>query len=213
MFKNITIFFCLLLITLTSYAESNSNLIKVYVTKVIDGDTIRFIKQDDSTEIKGRLYGIDAPELKQDFGTISKNELSKLILNQYVYIKPKDIDRYNRFVIDIYVNDVYINELLVKTGHAWSYKQYNNNSKLFNDAEKAARLGRVGLWNTVFPIYPPDWRKLKLYGTLSNPNCNVLLNCSNLNNCKEATYLLNICKFAHLDRNDDGVPCESLCTN
>ena len=48
------------------------------VVKVSDGDTITVLTQNKES-IKVRLYGIDAPETKQDFGKASKQYLSSLI--------------------------------------------------------------------------------------------------------------------------------------
>ena len=54
------------------------------VIKVIDGDTI--IVLDGAKKRKVRLVGIDAPELKQNFGLKSKQELSGLIDRKRVKI-------------------------------------------------------------------------------------------------------------------------------
>jgi hypothetical protein len=35
--------------------------------------------------------------------------------------------------------------------------------------------------------------------------------CSEMANCEEATFYLNQCGVKKLDRDNDGVPCESLC--
>lgn len=41
--------------------------------------------------------------------------------------------------------------------------------------------------------------------------CGTKRYCSQMNSCSEAKYYLNTCGVASLDRNNDGVPCESLC--
>ncbi len=35
--------------------------------------------------------------------------------------------------------------------------------------------------------------------------------CSNISSCEEAYYLLEHCGLRRLDRDRDGIPCESLC--
>lgn len=35
--------------------------------------------------------------------------------------------------------------------------------------------------------------------------------CKELRSCKEAKFFLNTCGHSNLDRDDDGIPCESLC--
>jgi endonuclease YncB( thermonuclease family) len=216
MFKNIIAFLVLALNLNYCFADNNLNLIKVYVTDVQDGDTITFIKSiNDSKRIavKGRLYGIDAPELQQEFGTESKNELRKLILNKEVYMNESSIDMYGRSIVKIFLNEVYINEKLVKDGFAWSYKEYNDNNTLLNTAEIEARSKRLGLWNTQSPIYPSHWRKLRKLGNsvVINDKCDYTISCSKIKTCQEAMYLLNECNFYFLDKNNDGIPCETLC--
>ena len=47
-------------------------------------------------QTKVRLYGIDAPEKKQDYGQRSKQFLASLIAGQMVEVEPKGKDRYKR---------------------------------------------------------------------------------------------------------------------
>jgi len=47
------------------------NILAGKVVRVADGDTITIL-DDDNTQIKIRLYGIDCPESCQDFGTVAK---------------------------------------------------------------------------------------------------------------------------------------------
>lgn len=216
MSKNIIAFLILILNLNYSLAENNLNLIKVYVSEVQDGDTITFIKTNkDSKRIvmRGRLYGIDAPELQQEFGNEAKEQLHKLILNKEVYINEESYDIYGRTIIKIFLNGIYINEELVKTGYAWSYKEYNKNNIILNTAEIEARSKKLGLWNNQNPIYPPNWRKFKKLGNsiVVNEKCDYTLTCNKIKTCYQATYLLNECNFYFLDKNNDGIPCESLC--
>ena len=51
-----------------------------YVVKVSDGDSF-FMKQN-GKKIRVRMYGIDAPELKQKHGKESKKYLEELILGK-----------------------------------------------------------------------------------------------------------------------------------
>ncbi len=55
----------------------------VFVTGIIDGDTFKGLTKD-KKEIKFRIYGIDAPEKKQAFGTKSKEYLADLIFGKTV---------------------------------------------------------------------------------------------------------------------------------
>ena len=49
----------------------------VKVVKISDGDTITVLNGKEQTKV--RLYGIDAPELKQPYGKKSKQFLANLI--------------------------------------------------------------------------------------------------------------------------------------
>ncbi|EAL3929264.1 thermonuclease, partial [Campylobacter upsaliensis] len=75
------------------------------VSRVIDGDTIELLAKTSKTnpynhitKLKIRLYGIDAPELKQAYGKEAKEFLSALVLKQEVSLIIENKDKYDRFV-------------------------------------------------------------------------------------------------------------------
>lgn len=221
--------FLLIFISNTSLAST----IDAQIIKVYDGDTVTFIVNSDINELnksrgidptkfKARFYGIDAPELNQEFGKNSRDYLSDLILNKVVKLESVPIDKsgnivdiYGRFIVKVYHNDEYINLKMVENGLAWSYTKYNNNDPILNEAQEKAKFNLLGLWNTNnTPIKPEDWRKLKKDGIFISdlgPNCDYKLSCISIKNCEEAMYLFNECGFTHLDADNDGVPCENLC--
>lgn len=218
MFKKIIISLILILNLSACLATETENLylITAYVSDVHDGDTITYIKTNKDKKkivLKGRLYGIDAPELQQEFGNESKEYLSELILNQNIYIHEMSTDIYGRSIVKLFIDEIYINEALVRLGYAWSYKEYNNNNFILNEAETKARTNRLGLWNTSSPIYPSHWRKLRKFGNsiVINSNCDYTVTCSKIKTCDEAMRLLNECNFYFLDGNADGIPCETVC--
>ena len=75
-----------LMIMMFSVNIFSANMYKVLY--VSDGDTVAVKKIENNKEtgnlIKVRLYGIDAPELKQDYGYASKEFLMKLIRGKTV---------------------------------------------------------------------------------------------------------------------------------
>ena len=79
----ITITIAPLLSSLTAQAKFLTPSGKVI--KVSDGDTITVLQ--DKRQIKVRLYGIDAPELKQPYGKKSKQFLSNLITGKIAEVK------------------------------------------------------------------------------------------------------------------------------
>lgn len=58
---------------------------------------------------------------KQRYGIESKENLSSLIENQFVFVKIIDIDRYGRVSGYVYINGKNINLEQVKSGYAWTY--------------------------------------------------------------------------------------------
>lgn len=128
------------------------------VVSVADGDTITIIENLDNGRFKIRLYGIDAPEKKQDFGQKAKQHLSSLIFNKEVKIKFTEIDRYGRIVGKVYLNDIEINIEMLKAGMAWHYSRYDQTSTYIT-AEKQARKNGIGLWSMKNPIPPWNFRR------------------------------------------------------
>ena len=83
-------------------------------------------------EIKVRLSGIDTPEIKPRLNIINREEhikkakeardfLSNLILNKIIYVKLYHNDKYGRPLVDIYYNDIHLNNLLLEKGFANKY--------------------------------------------------------------------------------------------
>ena len=130
------------------------------VVSVTDGDTITIIENLDNGRFKIRLYGIDAPEKKQDFGQKAKQHLSSLIFNKVVKIKFTEIDRYGRIVGKIFLNDIEINIEMLKAGLAWHYSRYDQTSTYIN-AEKQERTEKRGIWSIKNSIPPWEYRKHK----------------------------------------------------
>lgn len=128
------------------------------VVSVADGDTITIIENLDNGRFKIRLYGIDAPEKKQDFGQKAKQYLSSLIFNKEVKIKFTEIDRYGRIIGKVYLNDIEINIEMLKAGMAWHYSRYDQTSAYIT-AEKQARKNGIGLWSMKNPIPPWNFRR------------------------------------------------------
>ncbi len=126
--------------------------------RIIDGDTIH-IKSD-----KIRLHGIDAPETKQTCkindevwfcGKQSTKELKNLINKQEVKCITNDVDIYNRFVAICYVNEININQWMVKSGWAIAYRYYSTDYII---EEKYARDNELGIWKSEF-LKPYAYRK------------------------------------------------------
>lgn len=141
-----------LLLTLIPPTSALALIVKVI--SVHDGDTITVLSGKEQTKV--RLYGIDAPEKKQDYGQRSKQFLANLIAGQMVEVEPKGKDRYKRTLGNIYYKGQNINAQMVLNGYAWAYVKY---SKIYVDQEKLARENKRGLWQSSNPTPPWEWRK------------------------------------------------------
>ncbi len=128
------------------------------VVSVSDGDTIKVL-HDGKVE-KIRLYGIDTPEKAQDFGQKAKALTSSLVAGRNVEVQQKDVDRYGRIVGLVTIDGRNLNELIVRNGYAWVYRQYCQ-EKFCADwikTEATAKQLKKGMWSDPHIIPPWEWR-------------------------------------------------------
>lgn len=124
---------------------------EVRVVRVIDGDTF---------EIEGgervRLIGIDTPESVKPnapvecYGKEASEYLKSLVEGKMVRLERDrtERDRYARLLRYAYLEDVFINEKLVREGYAESV-EYRPDTKFqdrLDEAEQNAKDKRVGRW-------------------------------------------------------------------
>ncbi|RFC33240.1 MAG: Endonuclease YncB, thermonuclease family [Candidatus Nitrotoga sp. SPKER] len=183
------------------------------VIAVVDGDTVLILR--DNMPIKVRLAEIDAPEKTQAFGEESKQSLAELVLNKQVHVDSRAIDDYGRLVALITIDGLNISYEQVQRGMAWMYSRFNKSEVLLglqNGAKKAKR----GLWMQTDPIPPNKWRKdnavPQKHDVAQNDSCGSKRYCSQMSSCNEANFYLSQCNVKTLDRDNDGVPCENLCS-
>lgn len=125
------------------------------VISIHDGDTITILQN--KQQIKVRLFGIDAPELKQPYGKKSKQFLANLIADEVVEVDENGKDRYKRTIGTVYLNGADINAQMVANGYAWAYRKF---SKKYTAQESQAKKQGLGLWRDKEPIPPWEWRRL-----------------------------------------------------
>lgn len=130
---------------------------QVYVSRVIDGDTIEL---DDGRKI--RYLGIDTPETVHPsknvecFGPEASSINKQLVLNKKIriYKGKKDKDIYNRYLRYIVIDsneELLVNDYLVKNGYATVNRKYqsDNLNKIYEillSSEKLASSAKKGLW-------------------------------------------------------------------
>lgn len=141
----------------TTTDEGPESSIEARVTKVIDGDSIK-AKDAEGKEYEIQIEGTDAPELKQAYGPESADALKKLVSEKSIRVTWKKKDNFERLLAQVYVGDDHINALMIRGGHAWHFKRYNQ-SKELAAFETQAREEKLGLWKTDAPQAPWDYRK------------------------------------------------------
>lgn len=126
------------------------------VVGVHDGDSITVLTAA-KEQLKVRLEGIDAPELKQPYGRAAKNALSDMVFGREVTLNVIGTDRYDRTLARVLVGEVDVNLQMVKLGLAWRYDKYSKEQALL-DAQNAAKAAKTGLWAGADPVPPWEWR-------------------------------------------------------
>ena len=130
---------------------------KVKVISVKDGDTIEVLVDGKAERI--RLFAIDCPESSQPFGKAAKKFTSDLCFGKFVSVVAQaERDQYKRILSTVYVDNICLNEELLKAGYAWHYKRYSNNEQ-YAAMENQARAEHLGLWQDKYPIAPWKWRR------------------------------------------------------
>jgi endonuclease YncB( thermonuclease family) len=74
------------------------------VVGISDGDTLTVLTAEEG-QVTLRLYGIDAPETGQSFGSRAKQTASALAFGKVVTVRPRDTDRYGRTVAEVILPD------------------------------------------------------------------------------------------------------------
>ncbi|MDG4886849.1 thermonuclease family protein [Mesorhizobium sp. WSM4887] len=202
------------------------------VASVIDGDTIEVHGQ------RIRFNGIDAPESKQycddakgfeyPCGRRSAEALDSFLASS----RPVDCtfvtwDRYHRYVGDCRRADgTPVAAWMVEHGQALDWPRYSHGAYASEQAK--AEAAKIGLWVGNFQT-PWDWRASHADGTAPASQPLPLINrklvaqgatyscvprryCSQISSCAEAQWYLHNCSWGRkLDRDGDGVACETLC--
>jgi endonuclease YncB( thermonuclease family) len=133
---------------------------KVAITHVSDGDSLR------SGKLRIRLFGIDAPEKKQqctgtdgakwDCGTAAEKALTALVASApQLQCDLIDVDRYGRVLMRCFAGKTDLGAALVRAGLALAYRQY---SFIYSADEDSAKTAKLGMWAGSFTA-PWAWRR------------------------------------------------------
>lgn len=125
----------------------------------VDGDTARFLNQNEET-MKTRFLAIDTPETvhptkeEEPFGKEASDYTCEMLTNakeiKLEYDENSDeTDYYGRKLAWIFVDDVLLQDLLVKKGYAevtYLYDDYKYTT-LLQDSELTAKTKKIGIWS------------------------------------------------------------------
>lgn len=133
------------------------NEIKGKVVSVIDGNTVELVT-DQSESYKILLFGIDSPELGQEYGEKAQKFLQNMALDKNVNVKIQGKDRWgNRLGIVLIEGKVDPRLELLQAGLAWT-TEINPIQELESIKEKAREKGK-GLWKEKDPTPPWTYRR------------------------------------------------------
>lgn len=196
------------------------------VVAIADGDTLTLLTPE-RQQVKVRLAEIDTPERAQPYGTRARQVLSDLAFGKQATIESHEKDRYGRVVGRVFVDGLDVNRELVSLGAAWVYRQYNRDKSLLS-VEADARAAKRGLWSLpeAERVEPWNWRRGAKTASLQpysgtpllvdasesgKYSCSPRKSCGQMDSCEEARFHLEQCGNRRLDRDNDGIPCESIC--
>ncbi len=181
------------------------------VVSVADGDTYD-VRRSAGREVTVRLWGVDAPESDQPYGSEATAAARRYIGGERVRVEVVETGAYGRSVARITVQGGSLGEMLVRDGLGWHYDEYAPGATELQRLERQARNAGRGLWSQPSPTPPWEWRD-----QTSGPDETSVADrdCSDFDTQPEAQRFFE----AHggperdphnLDGDGNGVACESL---
>jgi endonuclease YncB( thermonuclease family) len=150
--RSAALFLTLLLTAFPTAADVRGKVVSVH-----DGDTLTVLV--DHRQVRVRLIDIDAPELRQPFGTRSRQSLSTLCFGKVASLDVRGHDRYNRTLARVTCAGADANAEQVRRGYAWTYVRYARPDSPLFALENEARTAHRGLWQDPAPVAPWEWRR------------------------------------------------------
>ena len=139
-----------------SFGLGASEIIAGKVVTVIDGNTLEIFTNEKET-YKILLFGIDSPELGQDYGEEAKRFLEKLTLNKSISVEIQGKDRLGNRLGIVMIDGEDPREKLLEEGLAWTAER-NPIVEFENIKEKSREKGK-GLWKEKDPTPPWIFRR------------------------------------------------------
>ncbi len=129
------------------------------VVSVLDGDT--FEVKIGKSIWKVRLLGVDTPETVdptkpvQCFGKEASDKTKELLLNHSVKLSSDPtqdpLDKFNRLLAYVYVDEIFVNKYLIQNGYAreYTYSKAYEQQKEFRKLEKESEKNKTGMWGSL----------------------------------------------------------------
>lgn len=142
------ILFSLFLLTFSVFSAEPLTVKPLWIH---DGDTFKAIVANKAV-IDCRIWGIDAPELNQPWGKVSKSALIELIHQKNIRIVNHS-ESYSRSVVTVVeCSGRNIALELLKMGLAWHSDIHAPDKKDYAEAQAEARKEKRGLWSDKSPV-------------------------------------------------------------
>jgi endonuclease YncB( thermonuclease family) len=127
------------------------------VVSVHDGDTLTVLVE--KRQVKVRLMDIDAPELRQPFGTRSRESLAEMCFGKIASVDVRGRDRYKRTIGRVTCAGTDANAEQVRRGYAWIYTRYARADSPLHVIQLQAQSAHRGLWADAGATPPWEWRR------------------------------------------------------
>lgn len=124
------------------------------VVSVQDGDSLTV--SHDGTKERVILYGIDCPEMAQDFGPIARKFTDDRCFRKQIKLEDHGKDSRGRLIAVVYLPDgTNLNQELVRQGLAWWSDKYAPQDASLKQLHMTAKKTHKGLWASEAAV--PPW--------------------------------------------------------
>ena len=122
------------------------------VLEVLDGDTFVLPGKQ-----RIRLKRVKAPEMGYCYSEESKKKLEELVMGKQVTLRNMIVDKFRRIVALVYVDDVLVNEVMLKEGYVKYLGGVTEEEKNLRHASDFAKENKLGVFSEeCSPEQPPD---------------------------------------------------------
>jgi len=142
-------------------SPANALILRGLASEVPNGNSI--VIRSNGQRLTIFLKGVDAPELKQEFGDEARQHLASLVLGKAIEVQVDELPD-GHVVGKVICDRMDIGLQVIRDGVAW-YDTTKVNSlsdeerRSYVDAEQAARTELRGIWEIGSPMPPWEWRR------------------------------------------------------